>query len=194
MESSFRPPSRRMDFAAGHYLAQTKSHAGERGVILFDRLHRIDDRLCPIDAVWQRWEIVELRRRLEEDRPAPREVLFGQRAGLSPALWQRRLDFRFGREEPTVHMAQEDQTHHRQKIFVAREIRICAQGIGARPEALFNFSNVFQLSPPITSNRIGHTLRIVTSLFDCSSRPRYLILRLKFVAPQLHRRLSFVPL
>src|SRR5450759_2268277 len=48
--------------------------------------------------------------------------------GLSPTLWQRRLDFRLGREEPAIGMAEEDQTHYRQEI-IAREVRICAEGI-----------------------------------------------------------------
>src|ERR1700730_6196952 len=93
---------------------------------------------------------------MEENRPTPREVLFRERAGLSPALWQSRLNFRFGREKPTVGMAEEDQAHHGQEIFIAREIRICAEGISARPQTCFDFSNVFHLSLPKFQIGVDH--------------------------------------
>lgn len=57
--------------------------------------------------------MIELRHRLEKDCTASGEVFLGQGARLSPALRQRRFDFRFRRKEPAVGMAEENQTHDR---------------------------------------------------------------------------------
>ena len=92
--------------------------------------------------------MIELRRWSEENRSAPRKVLFRQRTRLSSALWQGGFEFGFSGEKSIVGMPEENQTHHWQKVFIARKIRIRAQGICARPQTFFDLSDVFHLSPP----------------------------------------------
>lgn len=44
-------------------------------------------------------------------------------------------------------MAQEDEPHDREEVFVAGKIRVGTQVISHRPKAFFNFTDVFQNVP-----------------------------------------------
>ncbi len=114
-------------------------------VILFNGLHRLDDGLCAIGAVGQRDEIVELRLRPQINGALLGEVLLGQRARLAATTGKRRLDLRLHREIAAVGVAEEDQAHHRQEVFIAGVVGVGAQVVGGAPESCFDGFDVFEL-------------------------------------------------
>ncbi len=120
-------------------------HASQVLVVGFNRLHGFDNRLGAVGAVRQSHEGVELGLGLQEDGAFLREILLGQRSGLAAPGGQARFDGVLDAQIPAVGMAQEDQAHDRQKIFVARVVGVRPQCVCRAPETLFNSFNVFQL-------------------------------------------------
>lgn len=122
-----------------------KEHAFERGIVLFDGFHRLDDGVRAIGFAGQRHQIIELGVRSQEDGTLLREILLGQLAGLTSALRQPRFDGVLHHQKAALSMAQEDQSHYGHEILVAGIVGIRAQVIRGVPKSLFNGFDIFEL-------------------------------------------------
>ena len=123
-------------------------------VVLLDPLHSIDDHLRAISAVRQGDEIVELRLRMQEDRPLPGEVLLGEGPWPAAAPRQRGHDLGLDLEEAAVRVAQEDQPHDRQEVLVAGEVGVGPQVVRAGPEPFLDLADLFQPCVSCPDSRI----------------------------------------
>lgn len=147
-------------------------HAAQVLVVGLDGLHGVNDRLGAVGAVGQGHQSVELGLGLQEDGALPREVFLGQWPGLAAPCRQARLDGVLDAQIPAVGVAQEDQAHDRQEVFVAGVVGVGPQGVRRAPEPLFNGFDVFKL---------GHAQ---------ASFPKYALCRASPLSPRLRSRLS----
>ncbi len=112
-------------------------------LVRFDGLHGRDDGLGAVFAVLEPDQIVELGLGAEEDGAALGEIGLGQCPGHAAPKGQAGDDLVPDRQTAAVGMAQEDQAHDRQELFVAGVVGVGAQGVCGAPEALFDGFEVF---------------------------------------------------
>ena len=134
----------------------------QTGVILFDGLHGRDDGPGAVLTVGQGDQVVEPGFGSQEDGVLLGKILLGRRTPLAHAGGQTGRYLVFDGQIATVGVAQEDQSHDRQKIFVAGVVGVGAQRIRRGPETPFNRVNVFELgqesglSPQLSSPPSAH--------------------------------------
>ena len=136
--------------------------AGESGVVFFDRLHRIDNRLGAIIGIAKTNQVIELGGFVEEDRSLLGKVFLGQRASFSSATGQDFNDLVFDIQIAAVGVAQKNQPHHGHEVFVAGQLRVGAHGVGGLPQAFFDGFDMLEL---------GHlswifSLCVATAIFE----------------------------
>ena len=114
-------------------------------VICFNRLHRLNDRLCSVRVIRERHEIVELSLWLKEDGVLLREVLFDQRPRLATTRGQVCLNFVPYCQIAAVGVPQKYETHNGQEVLIASIVRVGAERVCRVPEAFFDGFDMFQL-------------------------------------------------
>ena len=123
--------------------------APQGGVVRLDGLHGRDDGLGAVRAVLEPDQGVELGLGTEEDGAALGEIGLGQGPGHAAPAGQAGDDLILDRRKTAVGMAQEDQPHDRQEVFVAGVLGVGPQGVGRAPEAHLDGFEMFHGKIPI---------------------------------------------
>ena len=115
--------------------------AVQRGVIIFNGLHRGTNGLRAVFAIGQPSEVIELGYGPQKSEPFC-EKSAGSIHAPCRRVWGSRLNRLSDGQIPAVGMTQKDQAHHRQEILVAGVIGIGAQRV-SRFHRRFSIASMF---------------------------------------------------